>query len=240
MYPYINIHTHSFSSNPEELSIYNLDLRSHQPINTLANCHISTLPHQHIKQSAGIHPWFVDTIDISQNLNILENLIREQQICAVGEIGLDKACKSDFKHQKAILRLQLSIASQNKLPVIIHCVKAYNEVVEILVEQKHTTPVIFHGFNSSMEMALQLINKGYYLSFGPEILNNKSKRRTIIKNMPINQLFLETDDRDISINSVYEEAAILIDMNLDMLKEMMFSNFENIFQSNDVYKISLY
>jgi len=236
MQPFINIHTHSLSSNPEVISIFNVDYESlsqressNHPISILSHQHITPSAHQHINQSAGIHPWYIDNIDISEHLNILEKLVRERQICAVGEIGLDKACKSDFKQQEAVFKAQLGIASKNNLPVIIHCVKAYNEVSEILTELKHTTPVIFHGFNSSLQMAQQLINKGYYLSFGPEICNPRSKRREIIKQIPLNQLFLETDDREINICQLYEEASILLKMQEVELREVIEMNFKCMF-----------
>ena len=225
MHQYINIHTHSFSSNSEEVAIYNVDF------DYFLKWESSNPPVFPTYHSTGIHPWYIDTIDIPEHLNILENLIHEKQICAVGEIGLDKVCKTDFKIQREVFILQLEIASKYDLPVIIHCVKAYNEVVEILVELKHNAPVIFHGFNSSMQMAQLLINKGYFLSFGPEILNPKSKRREIIKNIPLNRMFLETDDTKINICQLYKEASKLLSVIEVDLRQEIELNFKRVLDS---------
>ena len=215
--PLINIHTHKLA-NSDELFILNI------PIGIESLSQQESSPHQ-IYKSAGIHPWHIENIDILNELSILELMIKAKTIIAIGEIGLDKAYKTDFKKQIEVFRLQLDLATKYKMPIIIHCVRAYNEVFEILADNKHSIKGVFHGFNSSKVMAIQLCSKGYYLSIGSSFLNPKSKLKSFIDQIPLENLFFETDDSDISVSTLYSEYCKLTTISEEKLRRKINSNF---------------
>lgn len=214
----INIHTHQLSSS-NEIIILNI------PIG-FENLSKLELTNQQINKSAGIHPWHIESNDVLEQLSLLEQMILEKQIFAIGEIGLDKACKTDFNLQIEVFKKQLDIAVKYKLPIIIHCVRAYNEVFEVLAEYTHSVKAVFHGFNSSKEMALQLCAKGYYLSIGDSLLNPKSKLRAFVNQIPLKNLFFETDESTVSIEAIYQEYCNLNSSSNEALKQQIATNFQ--------------
>lgn len=158
--------------------------------------------------SMGIHPWEVDA-GWEQRSVAYECLFSHPpfasfhaRLCAVGEIGLDKLSGGDFMLQKACFKRQLALAGQYRLPVIIHCVKALDEVVACLSEMRFGEAVVFHGFRGKPEQAAFLLSRGFYLSFGPRF-NAESLRMAC----QARRMFLETDDSGVDIGEVYASAA---------------------------------
>jgi TatD DNase family protein len=113
--------------------------------------------------------------------------------------------------------------------MIIHCVKAFNELIRIKKENKVSVPMIIHGFNNNEQIAEQLLKENFYLSFGKAILINNSNAQKVFKNTGIEKLFLETDDSDVSIKSIFDKAAELKGMSVEELKEKIYLNFKTIF-----------
>ncbi|MEI7595287.1 MAG: TatD family hydrolase [Bacteroidota bacterium] len=225
----INIHTHKLSVS-DEIIILNIPIGfENLSEQRFPNQHINTSPNLQILKSAGIHPWQIENIDISEQLSILEQMIQAKQIIAIGEIGLDKACKTNFEKQIEVFRLQLNLTMKYKLPIIIHCVRAYNEVFEILTEYKHSIKAVFHGFNSSKEMALQLCSKNYYLSIGSSLLNLKSKIWNYIGQIPLENLFFETDESEISIQELYKKYCKISMFKEIELRKKIKENFDFLF-----------
>ena len=151
---------------------------------------------------------------------------------AVGEIGLDYARDADREAQKHWFGRQLAIAREMDLPVIIHCVRAYNDTVAML-EATDVKRVIFHGFTGSVELAGQLARRGYYLSFGERSL---ASVRTIaaMKAIGLERLFLETDTADVTIEQVYARTAEALAVGTDELKEAIYRNYKTIFGTWDI------
>ena len=170
----------------------------------------------------GIHPWDAASADISTMQRLSDG------IQAIGEIGLDFASAVPKEIQYSAFRSQLAIAQQRGLPVVLHCVRAFNEVMLLL---KETPPpiVIFHGFIGSVQQAAQALRQGYYLSFG---LRTFSSPRTqeVLRTMPLGRLFLETDDADISIEEIYEKTAHLRQISIVELQQNIQINYERIFR----------
>ena len=101
--------------------------------------------------AGGLHPWQAATGVIPSEAEILS-------ADAVGEIGLDKACEVDFEQQRAVFEAQLRLAEQHKKPVVVHCVRAFEEVISAL-EKFTLKAVIFHGFIGSQEQAARAVKK---------------------------------------------------------------------------------
>ena len=170
--------------------------------------------------SVGIHPWDAAGADAD---SLCEALGRAQ---AVGEIGLDYL-HPDREAQRRLFEQQLELADTAGKPVVLHCVKAFEPMMTLLGRFR-LRAVIFHGFIGSPQQAARAVAAGYYLSFGPRSLRSP---RTVqaLATVPSERLFLETDDDPTPIESVYAEAARLLGLPLDRLRETLYTNYLRIF-----------
>ncbi len=177
--------------------------------------------------SIGIHPW--DT-DLECSKIEFEHFISHKNCIAIGECGLDKLKGVDLEIQKRVLKFQLDLALKYQKPVIIHCVKAFDEIIEICEPFQNKIPLIIHGFNKSQQLAMHLIENGFYLSFGSSI---SKKSEFDFNSILLNKLFLETDSNDnLSIKDIYEIAAQQFKISENDLKEKIYSNFTTLFNKN--------
>ena len=147
----------------------------------------------------GLHPVFMAQHDAS-DLDELEQLLKKPAVVAVGEIGLDYYIKDvDKSAQRTLLDAQFSIASQHKLPVILHCRKAYDDVIAMLAFH-HLEGGIAHAFNGSVQHAHKLIDLGFKLGFGGMLTYERSsKLRKLAKGLPLSSVVLETDAPDLTV-----------------------------------------
>ena len=213
MTPYINIHTHHLT-NENGISIYNNRFLFDTEIKT-----------DHLF-SIGIHPYDINLVD-ENSFKELEKKLNHKNCIAIGECGLDKLKNTDLISQKIVLQKQLELAVKYNKPLIIHCVKAFDELIELCKPFENKIQLIIHGFNKSEELALQLISKGFYLSLNHTIFNKENFDFT---KLPINKLFFETDDYTlILISDVYKKASIKLKMDVNELKEKIYSNFNLLF-----------
>lgn len=175
--------------------------------------------------SVGIHPW-----DAEQGFSFLEleNLITHPHCLAIGECGLDKLKGAGIEIQKKIFLQQLELALRYQKPVLIHCVKAFDELVEFCKPYTAKVPLIIHGFNKSHQLAIQLIRQGFYLSLGSSVLN---KKEVDLQLLPLETIFFETDTHnDLSIRDVYQQASLVFNIPEDELKAKIYSNFITLFK----------
>lgn len=177
--------------------------------------------------SIGIHPWDAD-LQISGSE--LEKIIQHPNCLAIGECGLDKVIDTDIEIQKKVFQSQLELAVKYQKPVIIHCVKAFDDLIEICAPYHSKIPLIIHGFNKSIQLAKQLIDKGFYISLNHSIFKKEELDYSILS---VEKLFLETDNNElISIEEVYQKAAANFQIQEDDLKEKIYSNFTTLFNTN--------
>lgn len=208
---YYNIHTHHFSNNNEIVEL----------VNQYPNEVDTKLPNF----TVGIHPWYLNENTFLDDLTVIENAIQHPNFKAVGECGLDKRIETSIEIQKKILIPQLVLAEKYKKPVILHCVAAYQEIIEIKKELKLTIPMVIHGFSKNDQVAESLIKNGFYLSFGKYLLQNP-ELENVLKTIPLNQLFLETDMIDQTIFEVYSKAERVLNRNLEPIIE---ENYNRVF-----------
>ena len=137
----------------------------------------------------GIHPEHVDEIN---KLNELEELIKNNKIYAVGEIGLDYYYTKDNKEeQKALLNKQLDLAEKYSLPVIIHTRESIQDIYDELKDRK--LKCVIHCFNGSYEMAQLFIKLGYKLGIGGVVTFKNSKLGELIEKINLENILIETD-----------------------------------------------
>jgi TatD DNase family protein len=146
----------------------------------------------------GLHPWFIGSYcgDMDGTLGPkllyehLTGLILSYSPDFVGEVGLDKY-RPDFPRQLLIFEAQVVIAKQFNLPLIIHCVKAYNEVLSILKAHKVNKGLI-HGFNANSLVARGFYEQGFLLGIGSHITTNSTVTQAITE-IPLSHIVLESD-----------------------------------------------
>lgn len=172
-------------------------------------------------RTAGVHPWDADKEDVSTIVPLLGG------VQAVGETGLDFVRGADRETQLAAFRAQLALARERQMPVVLHCVKAFEPVMRELAACPPRA-VIFHGFIGSPEQARRAVGKGYYLSFGQRAFASP-KTLESLRETPLPQLFLETDESDLPIEEIYARAAAAKGIALEELKRATLENYERIF-----------
>ena len=212
MKKYIDIHTHRKGNSKNVFSLHNISPKDFIQLSNNEKNYFS----------AGIHPWYIDST-VEKKIKILEQIASNPSILAIGETGLDKLCPIDFNLQKEIFNYQISIAKEVKKPLIIHCVKAYDEIQQMLKKAQINVPVIFHGFRGKPQLAKELTKAGFYLSFGN--LFNKESLETI----PLDHIFLETDDKNSEITEIYTLVAEMKEVFVEKLIEAINENFEECF-----------
>lgn len=172
-------------------------------------------------RTAGIHPWDAAKEDAAT----LGKRLGDAQ--AVGETGLDFVRGADRETQLAALRAQLRLARERGLPVVLHCVKAFEPLMRELAACEPRA-VIFHGFIGSPEQARLALARGYWLSFGERTFSSP-KTLAALRETPLRQLFLETDDSPVPIEEIYARAAEAKGVTLEALQRAMRENYERIF-----------
>ena len=179
--------------------------------------------------SIGIHPWYIVENRIDKDLKIIEEKLQTKNCLAIGECGLDKRVAILFELQMQAFEKQLALAEKYKKPVIIHCVAAFQEVIEIKKRMKITVPMIIHGFSKNSHVASQLIKEGFYISFGKYLIKNPDLK-TVFLEVPNNFFFLETDTIEENIEQVYQLAAVYKNVTIKELKDIISSNFKEVFE----------
>jgi TatD DNase family protein len=179
--------------------------------------------------SIGLHPWHVNAGTLESDINKIRETAKDDRVVAIGETGLDKTIKVPVELQQRAFSAQIEIAKELNKPIIIHCVRAYNEIFSLRLESKHNKPWIIHWFNASLEMGKQLISKNFYLSFGHMLFNKKSKAYSAFPDLPGDRILLETDDADCTIDEVYQQASLLVGLNMAKLEKRVETNFINCF-----------
>lgn len=179
--------------------------------------------------SCGLHPWYISAESANLQLLNLKHYSLDKRCLAIGECGLDKLSKVDFGLQTEVFMEQVAIANAVKKPLIIHCVKAFNELINCLNDANNEVPVIIHGFNNNENIARVMVDQGYYFSFGKALLGYESNAAKAIVNVGRKNFFLETDDADLSIKYIYKKASELLGVNETIIMEQLQSNFERVF-----------
>ena len=212
----INIHTHHLDD-VNNISIYN------------------QYPWEFVNNdsyySIGIHPIFIDKSNPEKDLETIKLHIQNKKCLAIGEIGLDKLCEIDFDLQIDIFKKQLEIAELNKIPVIIHCVRSYQEILQIRKSMKLSIPFIFHGFNKNKNLLQQVISNNSIPSFGKNLLYN-TNLQSIFADLSEDNFFLENDNDEIPILEIYQKAAEIRGTTVEAIEKIVQHNFNTIFNYN--------
>jgi len=215
--PYIDIHTHRHVSAADIFAVENVFATDIQKFRTEKDRLFS----------AGIHPWHINELTLEKDISSIDEFCADPNVFAIGEAGLDRICKVPFGLQEDVFNCQLEIAGKHGKPIIVHCVKANQEIISIYRKSKSNSILIFHGFNNNLQIAGKLLDHGFYLSFGQALLNQKSNAFRIFKQIPNESIFLETDDSGYSIEEIFAEAARIKKISVIDLRKTVYNISKN-------------
>ena len=221
---YFDIHSHQKSKIDTDCARFNNV--SQRAFSIFEN--IPTEPHQFY--SVGLHPWYITESNWELDVEKLEVLLKHQKVIALGECELDLLHGVDIKLQEKVFIVQLKLAEKYALPVVVHCVRAYNELMRVVKNEKIETQIIIHGFQSKMSILKPLLTAGFHISVGAAVLNSISINWTEMLNaIPIDSLFLETDDSNVKIKDIYERVAGLKNISVIKLLTQIEHNVPRVF-----------
>ena len=172
--------------------------------------------------SCGVHPWYSE--DAQPQIEFLKEIVSDFKIVAIGEAGYDKLKGPNLITQKNIFEQQILLSEELGKPLIVHCVKAWDELLASHRLLQPNQPWIIHGYRGKPQLTKQLLKHGFYFSIG-ERFNQDS-----LKLIPIDRIFCETDVHEITIENVYSEVCETLQIELDEFGLQMQSNVEKIFK----------
>ena len=217
----LDIHTHKLEADSLGKSIINYPLLADSPL------YMSMAEDVEVDRgyyySVGIHPWELTEHNAGQLLDYLKLRLRRKQLVAVGEAGLDKLAAVPVELQLAVFKEQVKLSEECGLPLIIHCVKAMDELLAVKKEFHPQQAWIWHGFRGKTEQAVQLLKKGFYPSFG-EYYSDETMRT-----VPDERLFLETDNSSLDIEDILCRAAKVRGVEVESLRGVIRRNIQNVF-----------
>lgn len=149
---------------------------------------------EHIFLMTGLHPTHVKE-NFQEELIHVEQMLSKHKYYAIGEIGIDLFWEKKYlKEQQFAFRRQIKLAKENKLPIVIHCRDAFNEVFEILEEEKgDDLRGIFHCFTGTFEQAQKAISYNMKLGIGGVVTFKNGKIDTFLNKIDLKHIVLETD-----------------------------------------------
>jgi len=206
---FFNIHTHSLVHPESEILAQSPDLFPSDK-----------LP---VYTSIGIHPWFLTEENAESQWKALQKQVSHPSVLAIGEGGLDKLKGPDMELQVKILKQQVALSEEKSLPLIIHCVKAFNELIQLKKELRPHQPWIIHGFRGKEALAIDCIRHGFYLSYGEHFQENA------LKATPQEKLFIETDESEVPVQEIYQSIALVHGIGLQELMESVKKNVKEVF-----------
>lgn len=203
--------------------MFNFHTHNEDTVPFLLNCYPGEINKEAAAISVGLHPWQVSN-DWKEKVDCVRNDAMNNNVWAIGECGLDKLRGGEFALQIEAFKAQIAISEELCKPMIIHCVKAFDEVLRLrqeLVtqskhERRHPQPWVVHGFRGKPEQAKQIMAKGILLSFSHQY-NIETLRFVFTCGHPF---FLETDDRRLSVRQTYEQACLHLGVSLCHLENL--------------------
>lgn len=215
--PFVDIHTHTAKTADNLIQVVNINLQQDFS--------------EQGYYSYGIHPWALDNADfqLEEAFVLLEERLLSPNVLALGEAGLDKMHKESFEQQIILFERQIELSETLQKPMILHDVKSHNEILSLRKKHKAKQPWILHGFNGTEQDIQQLTGQGLYLSVGENLLHPERKIYNSFRYIDLDKLFLETDMAEMGIETIYEAAAKILDINIAVLQRRLFANFARLF-----------
>lgn len=201
---YFDLHTHQSNQDENVVAVLN---------------HFWGAPLASAFASMGQHPMHI------QNFEVPTEIIT--RLCAIGESGLDKRSSLAINRQIQIFEQQIELSELHKKPLIIHCVRAFQELIQLKKHHQPQMPWIMHGFRKNSQLAHQLASEDFYLSFGAGLFLQPEIQKNVLSQIPLSHIFLETDEQNTyNIQQIYAQAALLLNVELPILKAQIWQNLK--------------
>jgi TatD DNase family protein len=199
----------------------------------------------------GIHPHEAKNIDFNELEAKLTKFIERFKennikVIGIGEVGLDYFYDLPFrKEQIELLERELNIAEKLKLPVVLHIRDAFDDILSIIKGFPKIPQFIWHSFSGNLEEARKFLDVGGFLSFSGMITfkNNENLRQVVLKFIPLDKIFLETDapyltpepfrgrrNEPKEVKIIYQKVCELKNVEPESLESIIENNFKNVFQ----------
>ncbi|WP_284652121.1 TatD family hydrolase [Flavobacterium terrisoli] len=213
--PFYNLHTHQFTNDANTVEL----------VNQYPWEFIDGIP----QYSIGIHPWYINEDRLFSDLQIIEEKLQLPECLALGECGLDKRIEIPMNLQIEVFEKQIFLAEKYQKPLVLHLVAAYQELVEIKNRLNISVPIILHGFSKNEQIAKQMLDNGFYLSFGKYLLRNPELKQTFLS-VPDDRFFLETDTIEETLAEVYTVVAQYKNISIEALQTQVEENWKKVFK----------
>ena len=173
--------------------------------------------------SAGLHPKDAEIFAFEDFIPLFKNAL------LIGETGLDRtlADSAPWEKQLEIFRRHAEYAAVLGKPLIIHAVRANEEIIRFKREFLPVRPWIIHGFRGNAKKALRYIEEGFHLSFGYGLLRDAGNAAAYFREIPLEKMFFETDSQA-DIKMVYALAASMLEVSVCDLKKHIENNFQKL------------
>lgn len=178
--------------------------------------------------SVGLHPWDISKVDVETAIAEIESMMGDERVIMVGECGLDRCHGVSMAVQLRVFERHVLLSEQYAKPLVIHCVRAFDELLALKKCHKPQQIWVVHGFANNVGIAGRLANEGILFSFGQNLFNPNGNSIKVIRQLTDIPFFLETDDSYISIAEVYARAAEVLQTDMSKLQNMMIHNMEEI------------
>ncbi|HOT17195.1 MAG TPA: TatD family hydrolase [Bacteroidales bacterium] len=185
---YIDFHTHSQGGGSDAIAVRNLMAGDEVPADFPANTLFS----------AGIHPWQLTGDNTEELQTELLLTAAHPHVVMIGEAGFDRLRGAQGEVQYRVFLFQAHIAAEMGKPMVIHCVKGWDELRRARREVKPGRPWVIHGFRGSGSLAASLAGEGFWFSLGAKGLTTE-----VLQSVHHEKLLLETDESGQSIAEVY-------------------------------------
>ena len=211
---YLDLHTHRLK-NSEALEVLNIFAQDFYHLE------------RNYFYSVGLHPWHVNNLNRDECFRLIAEAVIDENMLFVGECGLDRHIDTAFALQEDCFIRQIQIAEDCCKPLIIHCVRAYSDLIRIKKQTKSSVPWILHGYYGNLESTFSLVKNGFFFSVGEKLIF-ETKKVEVLKSIPLHSLFLETDESNITIEQLYRAVAVVLNLGEDELRSVIWNNFKNI------------
>jgi TatD DNase family protein len=194
--------------------------------------------------TAGLHPDEASD-DYLEKLDYLDEFVKTNKIYAIGECGLDYHWEPfDHDTEVKLFEEQIKLAIKYDLPLIVHSRDAAKDTFDIISKYKGLVKGIMHCYSGSLELALEYVKMGWYISLGgPVTFKNAKEPKRVAENIPLDNLLIETDcpylapapfrgKRNESSYVKYTalEIAKIRNMSVDEIEKITFNNALEIFK----------
>lgn len=218
--PYVDVHTHKAYSNNEHIVGVQSFMIGEAPA-----------PEYQGMFSTGIHPWQLLAVDPNVLKPFFLEAIEKLQPHAIGEAGIDLSISANLNKQRNLFIFQAAEAEKRQLPLIIHAVRSYSELLGIRKKHRFSGRWIVHGYRGNSQTCRSLWEAGLFVSFGAALMYTATSLEDAFDDCPLNQLFLETDTvQSPTIQTLYARAASIKQISEDELRNTIFANFAGCFR----------